>query len=124
MASSPILVAKASGLIAFSRLAARLRHPLAVCIILAPLSVTVYRVAWMGTGRAPRVTAALAGDTRNTLRPIGAVAASFFPPPGYAAMSLPGMPRMPGHATNCAALVDRLDPVGRADRPRRPGGHD
>ena len=46
----------------------------------------------------------MAGATGNTLRLIGAVAASFFLPLGYLAMSLLGFRRMPGLATICAAL--------------------
>ena len=52
----------------------------------------------------PLAAAAMAGATGNTLRLIGAVAASFFLPLGYLAMSLLGMRRMPGLATICAAL--------------------
>jgi hypothetical protein len=81
-----------------------LRPLLAACIILAPLSITLYLVAWIGTGREPLVIAARAGATRDTLRLFGAVAASLFPPPGYLAMSLLGMWRMPRLATSCAAL--------------------
>jgi hypothetical protein len=81
-----------------------LRPLLAACIILAPLSITLYLLAWTDTGRQPLVSAAMAGDTRNTLRLIGAFAASFFLPLGYLAMSLLGMRRMPGLATICAAL--------------------
>ena len=81
-----------------------LRQLLAACIILAPLSITLYLLAWTDTGRQPLVSAAMAGDTRNTLRLIGAVAASFFLPLGYLAMSLLGIRRMPGFATICAAL--------------------
>jgi hypothetical protein len=80
------------------------RRLLATCIILAPLSITLYLVAWAGSGRQPLVASALAGQTGNTLRLIGAVAASFFLPVGYLGMSLLGMRRAPGLATLCAAL--------------------
>lgn len=80
------------------------RALLAVCIILAPLSITLYLVAWTGSGRQPLVAAAMAGSTGNTLRLIGAVAASFFLPLGYLAMSLLGMRRAPNLAFICAAL--------------------
>jgi hypothetical protein len=80
------------------------RALLATCIILAPLSITLYLVAWTGSGRQPLVAAAMAGSTGNTLRLIGAVAASFFLPLGYLAMSLLGMRRKPGMAFICAAL--------------------
>ncbi|HEX5158570.1 MAG TPA: hypothetical protein VFW17_15260 [Ktedonobacterales bacterium] len=80
------------------------RALLAVCIILAPLSITLYLIAWTGSGREPLVAAAMAGSTGNTLRLIGAVAASFFLPLGYLAMSLLGMRRKPGMAFICAAL--------------------
>ncbi len=80
------------------------RRLLAACIILAPLSITLYLVAWAGSGRQPFVASALAGQTGNTLRLIGAVAASFFLPLGYLGMSLLGMRRAPGLATLAAAL--------------------
>ena len=80
------------------------RALLAACIILAPLSITLYLVAWTGSGREPLVAAAMADSTGNTLRLIGAVAASFFLPLGYLAMSLLGMRRKPGMAFICAAL--------------------
>jgi hypothetical protein len=77
---------------------------LAACIILAPLSITLYLIAWTGSGRQPLVAAAMAGSTGNTLRLVGAVAASFFLPLGYLAMSLLGMRRKPVMAFICAAL--------------------
>ncbi|HEX5441759.1 MAG TPA: hypothetical protein VFW76_12795 [Ktedonobacterales bacterium] len=80
------------------------RALLAACIILAPLSITLYLIAWAGSGREPLVAAAMAGSTGNILRLIGAVAASFFLPLGYLAMSLLGMRRKPGMAFTCAAL--------------------
>jgi hypothetical protein len=80
------------------------RGLLAACIILAPLSITLYLVAWTGSGRDPFAAAAVAGATRNTLRLIGAVAASFFLPLGYLAMSLLGTRRAPNLAFICAAL--------------------
>jgi hypothetical protein len=80
------------------------RALLAVCIILAPLSITLYLVAWSGSGRQPLIAAAIAGSTGNTLRLVGAVAASFFLPLGYLGMSLLGMRRSPWLATICAAL--------------------
>jgi hypothetical protein len=46
----------------------------------------------------------MAGATGNTLRLIGAVAASFFLPLGYLAMSLLGARRAPNLAFICAAL--------------------
>ena len=87
-----------------------LRHPswqralLAACIILAPISISLYLVAWTGSGRDPFSAATAAGATRNTLRLIGAVAASFFLPLGYLAMSLLGTRRAPNLAFICAAL--------------------
>jgi hypothetical protein len=80
------------------------RALLAACIILAPLSITLYLVAWTGSGRQPLDAAAMAGSTGNNLRLVGAVAASFFLPLGYLAMSLLGMRRKPGMAFICAAL--------------------
>lgn len=80
------------------------RGLLAACIILAPLSLTLYLVPWEGNLRHPLVASALAGPANNTLHLIGAVAASFFLPLGYLGMSLLGMRRAPGLATICAAL--------------------
>jgi len=80
------------------------RALLAACIILAPLSITLYLIAWTGSGRQPLVAAAMAGSTDNTLRLVGAVAASFFLPLGYLAMSLLGMRRKTVMAFICAAL--------------------
>ena len=80
------------------------RSLLAACIILAPLSITLYLVAWNGSGRDSVATAAMAGSTGNTLRLVGAVAASFFLPLGYLAMSLLGTRRAPNLAFVCAAL--------------------
>jgi hypothetical protein len=71
---------------------------------MAPLSITLYLLAWPGTGREPLVASATAGSAGNALRLIGAVAASFFLPLGYLGMSLLGMRRAPGLATICAAL--------------------
>ena len=81
------------------------RALLAACIILAPVSITLYLVAWSGSGRLPLDAAAMATPTGNTLRLIGAVAASFFLPLGYLGMSLLGMRRAPGLAFICAALA-------------------
>jgi hypothetical protein len=80
------------------------RALLAACIVLGPLSITLYLVAWSGSGREPLVSAAMAGATGNTLRLIGAVAASFFLPLGYLGMSLLGLRRAPTPAFICAAL--------------------
>lgn len=80
------------------------RRLLAICIILAPVSITLYLIAWQGSGREPLVSSALAGQTGNDVRLIGAVAASFFLPLGYLGMSLLGIRRAPGLATVCAAL--------------------
>ncbi len=83
------------------------RISLAVCILLAPLSITLYLVSWEGNQRAPLtplITSAMAGPTGNTLHFIGAIAASFFLPLGYLGMSLLGMRRAPWLATISAAL--------------------
>src|SRR5260370_2402154 len=83
------------------------RVSLAACILLAPLSITLYLVSWEGNQRAPLtplITSAMAGPTGNTLHFIGAVAASFFLPLGYLGMSLLGMRRAPWLATISAAL--------------------
>lgn len=80
------------------------RRLLAACIILAPVSIMLYLVAWTGSGREPLVASAMAGPAGNTLRLIGAVAASFFLPLGYLCMSLLGMRRAPTLAFICAAL--------------------
>ena len=89
------------------------RMSLAACIILAPLSITLYILAWPenpapvafnSTAAAPIVTSAMAGPTGNTLHFIGGIAASFFLPLGYLGMSLLGMRRSPWLATISAAL--------------------
>src|SRR6266496_1520256 len=77
---------------------------LAACIILAPLSITLYLLSWEGNGREPLIASAMAGPTGNILHLIGAVAASFFLPLGYLGMSLLGMRRAPWLATISAAL--------------------
>ena len=80
------------------------RVSLAACILLAPLSITLYLVSWPGNLRAPLMASAMAGPTGNTLHFIGAIAASFFLPLGYLGMSLLGMRRAPWLATLSAAL--------------------
>lgn len=86
---------------------------LAACIILGPLSITLYVLAWpenpapvvLNSATAPPiVTSAMAGPTGNTLHFIGPITASFFLPLGYLGMSLLGMRRAPGLATLAAAL--------------------
>ena len=80
------------------------RMSLAACIILAPLSITLYLVSWAGNLRDPLIDSAMAGPTGNILHFIGAIAASFFLPLGYLGMSLLGMRRAPWLATISAAL--------------------
>src|SRR5712692_5192088 len=80
------------------------RRSLAVCILLAPLSISLYLVSWEGNLRQPLIDSAMAGSTGNTLHFIGAIAASFFLPLGYLGMSLLGMRRAPWLATISAAL--------------------
>lgn len=89
------------------------RSLLAACIILGPLSVTLYILAWPenpqpvvinSTMAAPIITSTMAGPTGNMLHFIGAVAASFFLPLGYLGMSLLGIRRSPWLATISAAL--------------------
>ena len=56
------------------------RYAFSACILLAPLSITLYLVSWEGNGRAPLmplIVSAMAGPTGNTLHFIGAIAASF-----------------------------------------------
>ena len=93
--------AKSSTAFAFQRIS------LAACILLAPVSITLYLLSWEGNQRAPLtplVVSAMAGPTGNTLHFIGAIAASFFLPLGYLGMSLLGMRRAPWLATISAAL--------------------
>src|SRR5436189_2211503 len=80
------------------------RMSLAACIILAPLSISLYLVTWEGNLREPLIASAMAGPTGNTLHFIGSIAASFFLPLGYLGMSLLGMRRAPWLATVSAAL--------------------
>lgn len=77
---------------------------LATCIILAPLSTSLYLVSWEGNLRQPLIVSALAGSAGNTLHFVGAIAASFFLPLGYLGMSLLGMQRAPWLATISAIL--------------------
>jgi hypothetical protein len=89
------------------------RTLLAACIILGPLSITLFVLAWPenpapvvfnSTTAAPIDTSIMAGPTGNTLHFIGGIAASFFLPLGYLGMSLLGMRRSPWLATISAAL--------------------
>jgi len=80
------------------------RYAFAACIVLAPLSITLYLISWPGNLRQPLIASAMAGSTGNTLHLIGAIAASFFLPLGYLGMSLLGMRRAPWLATISAAL--------------------
>jgi hypothetical protein len=80
------------------------RRSLAACILLAPLSISLYLVTWEGNLRQPLIDSAVASPTSNTLHFIGALAASFFLPLGYLGMSLLGMRRAPWLATISAAL--------------------
>ena len=80
------------------------RMSLAACIILAPLSITLYLVTWDGNLRQPLIATAMAGQTGNLLHFVGAIAASFFLPLGYLGMSVLGMRRAPWLATISAAL--------------------
>lgn len=89
------------------------RYAFSACIILAPLSITLYILAWPenpapvvlnNTMAAPIVTSIMAGPLGNTLHFIGGIAASFFLPLGYLGMSLLGMRRAPWLATISAAL--------------------
>jgi hypothetical protein len=90
------------------------RRLLAACIVLAPLSLALYVLAWPenpapvafnATQAAPIQTSLLAGPTGNLLHFIGGVAASFFLPLGYLGMALLGLRRAPGLATLGAALA-------------------
>src|SRR6266567_2864826 len=80
------------------------RYAFSACIILAPLSITLYLISWAGNLREPLMASAMAGPTGNTLHFIGAIAASFFLPLGYLGMSLLGMRHAPWLATFSAAL--------------------
>lgn len=83
------------------------RISLAFCILIMPVSISLYLFSWPGNQRAPLtplITSAMAGPTGNTLHFIGAIAASFFLPLGYLGMSLLGMRRSPWLATISAAL--------------------
>jgi hypothetical protein len=93
--------AKASTAFTFQRIS------LAACILLAPLSITLYLLSWEGNQRAPLtplITSGITGPSGNILHFIGAIAASFFLPLGYLGMSLLGMRRAPWLATISAAL--------------------
>ena len=86
---------------------------LAACILLAPLSITLYILAWpenpapvvTGSQAAPIATSLMAGPLGNQLHFIGAIAASFFLPLGYLGMALLGARRAPWLALWSAALA-------------------
>jgi hypothetical protein len=80
------------------------RYAFAACIILAPVSISLYLISWTGNLRQPLLDSATAGPAGNTLHFIGAIAASFFLPLGYLGMSLLGMRHAPWLATISAAL--------------------
>src|SRR6266699_846936 len=80
------------------------RYAFSACIILAPLSITLYLISWAGNLREPLIASAMAGSPGTTLHFIGAIAASFFLPLGYLGMSLLGMRLAPWLATISAAL--------------------
>src|SRR2546429_976377 len=98
------------------------RLSLAACILLAPLSITLYLISWPGNQRAPLtplIASAMASPTGNTLHFIGAIAASFFLPLGYLGMSLLGMRRAPPPPDP----PPRRPPPAAARRLRGAGGH-
>ena len=80
------------------------RTLLAACILLAPLTISLYLVSWDESLRDALFASSSAGSIANVLHFIGGVAASFFLPLGYLGMSLLGMRRMPGIATVSVAL--------------------
>src|SRR6266699_2014397 len=80
------------------------RYAFSACIILAPLSITLYLISWAGNLREPLIASAMAGSPGNTLHFIGAIAASFFLPLGYLGMSLLGMMLAPWIATISASI--------------------
>src|SRR2546430_17618781 len=59
------------------------RISLAACIILAPLSITLYLVSWAGNLRQPLIDSAMASPTAHTLHLIGGIAASVVSATGY-----------------------------------------
>ncbi len=81
------------------------RRLLTICILLAPLSFSVYAISWTQSLRQPLIASAQAGSTGNLLHFIAGVLASFFLPLGYLGMSLLGMRLSPRLATLCAALA-------------------
>jgi hypothetical protein len=80
------------------------RMGLAACIIMAPLSISLFVLSWPANLREPIAASAMAGSFGNTLHFIGGIAASFFLPLGYLGMSLLGMRRAPWLAIISAAL--------------------
>lgn len=92
----------------------RFQHTfLAACIILGPLSIALFVLAWPenpapvvlnNNMAAPITTSTMAGPTGNMLHFIGGIAASFFLPLGYLGMSLLGMRHAPWLATISAGL--------------------
>jgi hypothetical protein len=80
------------------------RISLAACIILVPVSISLYILSWPGDPRQTLIKSAMAGPTASTLHFIGAIAASFFLPLGYLGMSMLGMQRASWLARISAAL--------------------
>jgi len=59
------------------------RTGLEACILLAPLSISLFVLTWPANLREPIAASAMAGSFGNTLHFIGGIAASFFLPLGY-----------------------------------------
>ena len=77
---------------------------LAICIVLAPLALSLYAISWKGYLRDPLMESAMAGSTGNTLPLIGAITSSFLLPLGFLGMSMLGMRRAPWLATISVVL--------------------
>jgi len=81
---------------------------LAVCILLAPLTVTIYLLSWInvrGSSLDYSQSIAAVGSVTNQIHLIFGILASIFLPLGYFGMALLGMKRAPWLATIAAIFA-------------------
>jgi hypothetical protein len=99
--TSQLIGGKASPLPAYRKLQ---RLLLAACIVLGPITFTLYVVSWNDVSRGLITTSAMAGASANLLHLASGFAASIFLPIGYLGMALLGMRHSPWLATISAML--------------------
>src|ERR1700730_9948218 len=99
--TSQLIGGKASPLPAYRKLQ---RLLWAACIVLGPITFTLYVVSWNDVSRGLITTSAMAGASANLLHLASGFAASIFLPIGYLGMALLGMRHSPWLATISAML--------------------